>query len=331
MGSGESGSYISWFDRRLFSVAQPEIGFIMRWYYLRLRYVFLSTIIVSREVRKPMTTWIRNVWQYFFGSTEQPSIQWLAQWSAFLFDKVGFYRVLSESDKQLFEQRIVLFLQTTGVEAGQFEVTNEDRLLVAASAIIPVWGFPKWHYFNLASVYLLPAAFNEKFECGQSDSMITGMVGTGPMLGKMALSKPALYQGFDNTKDKQNVGIHEFVHLVDMADGECDGYPERLKEFSFSLPWFELVAHKTQEIHKKKSNIRSYGATNRVEFLAVASEYFFERPAMMKTKHPQLFESLTELYQQDVLNIENDIKPRKKSQCPCGSKKRYKHCCMPAD
>ena len=262
---------------------------------------------------------------------EQKSVPWQQRWSDFLTDKVAFYRVLSEEDKTLFNQRVFLFLQTTTVEAGQFEVTDEDRLLVAASAIIPVWGFPKWHYFNLKSVVLVPAAFNMEFQCGQPDSNITGMVGTGPMSGKMVLCKQALYQGFENSKDKQNVGIHEFVHLVDMVDGECDGYPERLKEYAFSIPWFDLVAEKTQAIQKKKSNIRDYGATNRAEFFAVASEYFFERPKMLKTKHPKLFESLSSFYQQDVLDIADDIKPRKKDPCPCGSGKRFKHCCMPKD
>jgi len=264
-------------------------------------------------------------------SDKQKTMPWQQRWSDFLLDKVAFYRVLSDEDKLLFNQRVFLFLQTTTVEAGQFEVTDEDRLLVAASAIIPVWGFPKWHYFNLKSVVLVPAAFNMQLQCGQPDSNITGMVGTGPMSGKMVLCKPALYQGFQNSKDKQNVGIHEFVHLVDMVDGECDGYPERLKEYAFSIPWFDLVAEKTHAIQKRQSNIREYGATNRAEFFAVASEYFFERPKMLKTKHPQLFESLTSFYQQDVLDIAGDIKPKKKGPCPCGSKKRYKHCCMPKD
>ena len=279
-----------------------------------------------------MIKWIRELLQKISGTgSTQKEVLWQQQWSSFLTEKVAFYRVLSEVDKLLFEQRALLFLQTTEVEAGQFAVSDEDRLLVAASAVIPVWGFSKWHYFNLKSVYLLPASFNAQFECGQPDSNITGMVGTGPMAGKLALCRPALYQGFENSKDKQNVGIHEFVHLIDMADGECDGYPERLKEFAFSIPWFELVEQKIKVIGNKKSNIRDYAATNRVEFFAVASEYFFERPKMLKNKHPQLFSSLSEIYQQDVMDIANDIKPRKKAPCPCGSKKRYKHCCMPGN
>ena len=277
-----------------------------------------------------MIGWIKRVLNRL-REPNKPAVTWQQSWSDFLNQKVVFYRVLSEEEKTLFHQRVLLFLQTTAVEAGQFEVTDEDRLLVAASAIIPVWGFPKWHYFNLQAVFLLPGAFNENFECGVLDSHITGMVGTGPMSGKMALSRPDLHLGFENIRDKHNVGIHEFVHLVDMADGECDGYPERFKEYSFSIPWFDMVEKKTREIHNSDSNIRTYGATNRAEFFAVASEYFFERPKMLQQKHPHLFAVLTDFYQQDVMAISEDVKLRKKAPCPCGSGKHYKRCCMPED
>lgn len=260
---------------------------------------------------------------------EVNTIQWQANWSAYLNDNVAFYRTLKKEDKSLFEERARLFLETTEVESGQFEVTDEDRLLVAASAVIPVWGFPDWHYFNIQKVFLLPASFNEQFECGQPDSVITGMVGTGPMAGKLALSQPALHLGFSNTKDKQNVGIHEFVHLVDMADGDCDGFPERLKKYAYSIPWFELVECKITGIENNESNIRDYGATNKAEFLAVASEYFFERPKMMKKKHPKLYQALSDFYQQDVMRIAEDIKPKRRGPCPCGSGKKYKNCCLP--
>lgn len=273
-----------------------------------------------------MSIW--NTVKKWFGLVPPELPVWQPQWSEFLQQKVAFYRALSDADRKVFEQRVQLFLATTAVEAGVTGVTKEDCLLVAASAIIPVWGFPKWHYFNLKTVYLLDAAFNENLEFGKPDSCITGMVGTGRMLGKLVLSKPHLYLGFENSKDKHNVGIHEFVHLIDMADGECDGYPERLKEFAFSIPWFELVRSKVIDIERGASNIRDYGATNRAEFLAVASEYFFERPAMLKAKHPKLFEALTAIYNQDVLNIAKVQRTSKNALCPCGSNKKYKRCCM---
>ncbi len=261
----------------------------------------------------------------------QHQVEWQQRWTDILNQKVAFYRALSEADKTLFNQRILLFLHTTSVEAGQFEVTEDDRLLVAASAIIPVWAFPKWHYFNVHTVYLLPASFNQQFQCGQPDSVITGMVGTGPMSGKLALSRPHLHLGFSNSRDKRNVGIHEFVHLIDMTDGDCDGYPEALKAFAFSLPWFDLVDKKTEQIYQKNSNIDNYATTNRAEFLCVVTEYFFERPKQLKQKHPKLYESLQALYQQDTAAIALEIQVARNAPCPCGSGKKFKRCCMPKD
>ncbi|WP_025564298.1 zinc-dependent peptidase [Psychromonas sp. SP041] len=272
-----------------------------------------------------------NFIRQLFSSKKPEPIPFLADWRLFLTENVNFYKVLSEADKKLFEQRIILFLNTTEIVGNGLEVTEEDGLLVAASAIIPVWKFPKWHYFNLQTVILLPSSFNYDIMTSQPDSYIEGMVGTGMMHGKMLLSRNALHYGFSNNKDKRNVGIHEFVHLIDMADGDCDGFPERLKEFSFSIPWLNLVREKISEIETKKSNINPYGATNNAEFFSVASEYFFERPKQLKHKHPKLYQALSDFYQQDLSNIAEAIIPRKKDPCPCGSGKRYKRCCLPAD
>ena len=274
---------------------------------------------------KRIVAWLR---QFFSVTKKTQLITWQAEWSVVLNEMVSFYRTLTQAEKRLFDERARLFLETTQVESGQLDVTDTDRLLVAASAVIPVWGFPDWHYFNVSKVILLPGAFNEQFECGQPDSLITGMVGAGLMSGKLVMSRPALHLGFSNSKDKHNVGIHEFVHLVDMADGDCDGFPERLKEHAYSIAWFELVEKKINDIELRESSIRDYGATNKAEFLAVASEYFFERPKMMQSKHPVLFQSLSDLYRQDVMRIAEDLQPRRKAPCPCGSGRRYKHCCM---
>lgn len=277
-----------------------------------------------------MKNLLRNL--FGFNKVQQANHQtiWQESWSEFLNSHVSFYRRLSAADKICFEQRCILFLQTTQVEGSQdVVITDEDKLLVAASAIIPVWGFPEWHYLNIKTVVLLPGRFNEHYQYGMDDSRISGMVGTGVMAGKMALSKPDLHLGFNNDVDKQNVGIHEFVHLVDMADGQCDGFPERVTEYEYCAPWFEFVHHKINQVEQGKSNINDYAATNSAEFFAVSSEYFFERPKMLKRKHPKLYDYLSQFYQQNLAELKADIKPRKNRPCPCGSQKKYKRCCMP--
>jgi len=247
---------------------------------------------------------------------------------AFLAQEVSFYAALNDADRLVFEKRIGLFLTTTNIVGHDVEVTEQDELLVASAAIILVWRFPDWYYVNLHTVSLVSGSFNENSEFGKPDSLIAGLVGTGGMKGQMILSKPALHYGFSNDRDKKNVALHEFSHLLDLVDGGHDGFPERLSDYAHAVPWFDLIQKEMSHIHDNKSNIRAYGGTNPMEFFAVATEYFFERPGLLCDKHPEVYEALKEFYQQDATAIKKQIKPRKKSKCPCGSGKRYKRCCM---
>jgi Mlc titration factor MtfA (ptsG expression regulator) len=247
---------------------------------------------------------------------------------AFLQSTVNFYQSLSNDDKQRFEHRCMAFINVTEVVGHNLEVSEFDEILVAASSVILAWGFDKWHFVKVDSVYLVPGSFNESSEFRRGDSNITGLVGTHHLKGKMILSQPALHQGFTNDMDKHNVAIHEFAHLIDMADGEIDGLPRQLSNHSYALPWLDLVAKKIQQINNKKSDIRDYGATNNAEFFSVATEYFFERPKMLQRKHPELYTALENFYQQNRADLHRAERIRKKSPCPCGSGKRYKRCCL---
>ena len=116
------------------------------------------------------------------------------------------------------------------------------------------------------------------------------MVGKGILANKMILSQKALIAGFSNEQDKINVGIHEFVHLIDGMDGAFDGVPHVLMDKSYVLPWIDRIYLEIQKIKSNRSKINPYGATNKAEFFAVASEFFFEQPTLMKRKYPELFQ-----------------------------------------
>jgi MtfA peptidase len=49
----------------------------------------------------------------------------------------------------------------------------------------------------------------------------------------------------------------------------------------------------------QKSVLDTYGATEPAEFFAVATEAFFEKPAQLRKKHPDLYEELKIYYNQD--------------------------------
>ena len=236
----------------------------------------------------------------FRKTRKKPAEAFPEAWKPLLLDNVRFYQVLSEEDKAVFRKRMMLFLSEVHIEGVSFPLTDLDKILVAASAVIPVFGFSEWYYNNLSGVLLYPNHFNEELEFHDEakGKVIAGLVGTGRYENQMILSKKALYHGFSNKTDKHNTAVHEFVHLMDKTDGMTDGIPERLLEHQYITPWLQLMHKEMEAINNNKSDIRRYGGTSETEFFAVASEYFFERPALFKRKHPELYEMLAQSFQQ---------------------------------
>ena len=195
---------------------------------------------------------------------------------------------------------MMVFLSEISIDGIGVEVEELENLLIAASAVIPFFGFKEWHYPHLNTVMVYPNSFNHGFQYKDSaDSKhIMGMVGSGILEGQMILSRQALRQGFKNATDKNNTAIHEFVHLVDKADGEIDGIPPTILDQQYTIPCLKLVHDKIEEINADKSVIRNYGGSSQVEFFAVASEYFFERLDLLKRKHPKLYIMLEQCFGQ---------------------------------
>ncbi len=220
-------------------------------------------------------------------------------WRVILNDKVSYYEELSEDEKRRFEREILSFLNDVTVTGVEMEIDDTDRLLVAASAVIPLFGFPQLRYRNISEVLLYKGTFNAKYQTEGEARNILGQVGSGNMNRLMILSLPALHAGFENEKSKSNVGIHEFVHLIDKADGGTDGVPESLMRKQYVLPWLQLVHRETEKIKQDESDINPYAATSEAEFLSVVSEYFFTQPELFEERHPALYNLMTKMYRQE--------------------------------
>ena len=257
-----------------------------------------------------------------------------AEWKELLQTNVHFYQNLNAEEKTQFENDIRTFLKHVRVTGIKTKVEDLDRLLAACSAVIPLFGFPKWEYDHLDEVLIYPKAFDKDFSTEDPKETILGMVGSGNgMDGMMILSKQSLRQGFRNPTDKRNVGIHEFVHIIDKQDGKVDGIPGVLNDNKYMEPWLKLMYQEIDKIKKGKSDIDKYGATSEEEFLAVTSEYFFERPKLFQKKHPELYNLLRKVYHQNMARRMKKPFRRKKQigrndDCPCGSGEKFKNCCL---
>jgi len=214
-------------------------------------------------------------------------------------EHVSFYRTLDEPAKIKFEEKLKDFLGYISVTGVDTAVNDLDKLLVASSAVIPIFGFPSWRYNNLSEVLLYKDRFNaDNYSASGRDRDVLGMVGNGAMQMQMILSKPDLYSGFAVSGGTENTGIHEFVHLLDKEDGEVDGMPEALLNKAYAIPWLKMMAENISKMKEARSDINIYGTKNNAEFFAVVSEYFFENPKQFKEKHPDLYDMLSKIFGQ---------------------------------
>jgi MtfA peptidase len=219
-----------------------------------------------------------------------------AAYKEILQQQVPFYQQLKPDQQVSFENRLQQFLAGVKITGVKTVVEDLDRVLVAASAIIPIFNFEGWRYINLQEVLLYPDSFNHDFEQQGEGRDILGMVGSGAMNNVMILSQFELRQAFTNKTGKSNTAIHEFVHLIDKTDGSIDGVPAFILDKQYIVPWLQRMRQEIDLILQDKSDINAYGATNESEFFAVVSEYFFERPELLQEKHPELYALLLKIF-----------------------------------
>jgi Mlc titration factor MtfA (ptsG expression regulator) len=240
------------------------------------------------------------IWTYLKGRKSK-SIIHVREDSAkeILEEHVRFYQKLDPAGKATFVERVEDFIGTTAINGVGVDVTDMDKVLVAAGAIIPIFSFPGWKYRNVHEVLIYKETFNEKFSQVDDERNILGMVGEGAMNNTMIISQQALRDGF-NRNDGHNTAIHEFVHLLDKADGSTDGIPEYLLDNQHALPWLKRIKEEMKHIRNRDgsdADINPYAGTNEAEFFAVISEYFFEKPQQLKEKHPLLYRDLENIFQ----------------------------------
>ncbi len=263
------------------------------------------------------------------------------QWEAILNEKVAFYVGLQEEEKIRFKQLIHIFINEKRIVGIKTEINDEIKLLVAASAIIPVFGLKNWEYDNLGEIFVTDGSVKDYEIDKEHSNSILGQV--QPMFGHtyyMTLSKQSLLHGF-NAGDEENVGIHEFAHILDEADGVIDGIPSSYLSPELIPQWISIADEEMSEIKKGKSTINEYGATNRAEFFAVSTEYFFDKPKDLLNENPTLYNLLKKTYHQDPVKFFNfDLntifypygkKTDRNAPCPCESGLKFKKCCLKKD
>jgi Mlc titration factor MtfA (ptsG expression regulator) len=231
-------------------------------------------------------------------------------WRDFLATHYDHYDRLPRALRARFEDDVRILLAEIRITGVEVEVTDELRLLVAASAATLSLAWPDFEWDQLTEVLLYPENFDRDFRFA-SDSHFGGDEGmdeVGPWgkeltgqthpSGTVILSVPKLLESFARPGDGYHVGLHEFAHMLDMEHTHFDGIPVGLNA-ARSREWLAVVDKEMERLRKGKSALDAYGSESPVEFLAVAVEAFFELPQEVRQRHRELYAILSAYFGQD--------------------------------
>ena len=224
------------------------------------------------------------------------------EWSVILTDNLPPYQKMSPELQQQLHNYIQIFIAEKSFEGcGGLILTDEIKVTIAAQACILLLNRKSECYSKLYSILVYPSTYvagTRGLSLPPTDSSVR--LGESWNHGAVVLAWDSVKNGAVNFRDGHNVTMHEFAHQLDQEDGRSDGVPILETRSAYSawsqvfLKDYELLQYKTGK--GKKSVMDKYGATDPAEFFAVATETFFEKPAQLKKKHPELYHELEGFY-----------------------------------
>ena len=231
-------------------------------------------------------------------------------WRRVLERRCDHYDRLPGELRARFEDDVRILIAEKRITGVEVEVTDELRLLVAASAVTLSVGWPGYEWDQLTEVLLYPDRFSRDYRVhvrvrtpetdngDEDEDEGERLLGQTHAWGTVILSVPALEESFDVPDDAFHVGIHEFAHLLDVSRSHFDGIPVGL-DAARSREWVALAEKEMDRLRQGKSAIDPYGEESPVEFLAVAIEAFFEVPQELRRRHREVYALLSAYFGQD--------------------------------
>ena len=220
-----------------------------------------------------------------------------------------FLRRRAAEDQAELRRMTSLFLDRKEFDARPGVRLSDDVVVaIAAQACLPVLRLGLARYDGFVGIVLHPdqvvarrSAIDEDGVVHEYDEVLSGEAVEG---GPVMLSWHDVRTAGRSAADAYNVVIHEFAHVLDMADGAADGVPLLPPEIRRS-EWIRTLETDYEAFAKRidrgdeDTALDPYGAQSIDEFFAVASEAFFVAPQAMKAEHPVLYGMFVRFYRQD--------------------------------
>lgn len=201
-----------------------------------------------------------------------------------------FFGLLTNKEKRVFEHRVATFIKEKKfIGRGEIEVTEEMKVLIAATGCMVSFGRKNYDYGLIDFVLIYPEEFfsnvNDRYHKGEFN----------PRERALVLSWRHFKEGYEISNDNLNLGIHEFMHAMQLESKNS----RDLDSNRFSKQFQNILRTLTQEEVRQKLDktrfFREYAFTNQYEFMAVLAEYFFESPTDLKEEFPEIYDATRKL------------------------------------
>ena len=193
--------------------------------------------------------------------------------------------------------------------AHGFEVRDDMAVAIAAQACLPVIHLGLSSYASFVGIVVHEAQVHVRRQHVDDSGVVTlyddvlsgeAMEGGPVMLSWEDVS--ATRAGGQDTA--YNVVIHEFMHVLDLGDGELNGMPALRGGPAHRQHWKRVTEASLARLRRavdagRQTLIDPYGAEGLEEFFAVAAEAFFTSPMALGLDEPALYALFADHFQQD--------------------------------
>ena len=222
--------------------------------------------------------------------------------------KFTYYQRLSPENKRQFEKRVHLFINSKIFIPRRFKkVTMEMKTMVAASAVQLTFGFQALTMPHFTRILIYPDSYYSSIRKTYHKGEVN------PSARLIVFSWKGFLEGYEDNSDSSNLGLHEMAHALKLENKIFNNEVGFLDPILYHK-WEVLATKHVARLKTEEDPLfRKYAAENEYEFFAVAVENFFERPFLFQKIHPELFELLKGLLNQDPIAIQQ-LEPEEEGQ-----------------
>ena len=201
-----------------------------------------------------------------------------------------FYGLLNTSQKTFFQHRLATFLADKEFFGREdLEVTEEMKVLIGATAIMLTFGMRNYYLGILDRVIIYPNTYYSNITAAYHKGEFN------PRLKALVISWKDFKEGYADTTDNLNLGIHEFMHAMQLEALQSRDIDSVRFQKQFQNILKSLTKQDVRDKLNKTRYFRNYAFTNQYEFMAVLAEYFIESPNDFKEHFPELYKHTKQL------------------------------------